>query len=167
MKKSILSFSFLVLFSSSAYAFHAVTEILPSGKVLVCKDHGQVKKGNIVEVHARTSPSSRSDKSTAKVREFKLPEIGQKIKLIHRDFHAKGRKSLAHNEEIGTAVVSDESLEGEERISHSLEKSKYSKRVESVSKISKEEAQKIQNECFVAIMDNNVALKEKAAVSWE
>lgn len=162
---TILSIS---LFSiSSAFAFNSVSEILPSGKLLICKTPDQVKKGDVVEVYKRTDPRSSSDYSTAKVSEFKLPAVGQKIKLTHKDFHSKGKNSAFHAEELGTAVISDVSLEGEERISHTLDKSRYSRRVETKSKLTKDEALEIQKNCLIAVPENGLKINERAAVSWE
>ncbi len=166
MKKIIMA---MVLGFSSTYAlaFHRVTEILPSGKMLICKDYGQVKKGNIVEVYTRNSPRSRSDVSTSKTSEFKLPETGQRIKLTHRDFHSKGRNFVPHAEELGTAIVSSESIEGEERISHVKERSRSEKVLEKVSRISNEDAIKIHSECIIVIPEKGLKLNENAYVSWE
>lgn len=167
MKKrlSILAISMFSL--TSAFAFNSVSEILPSGKILICKTPGQVRNGDVVEIHKRSDPKSSSDYSTEKTSEFKLPGVGQKIKLTHKDFHSKGKKTEYHTEEIGVAVISGDSLEGEERIYHTLDRTRHSRRIEKKVKLSKNEALEIQKNCLVAIPENGLKLYEKAAVSWE
>jgi hypothetical protein len=54
----ILSFIFS---SSNANAFHKVTEILPCGKLLICKDYNQVRNGNSVVEYKRHLPTSKSN----------------------------------------------------------------------------------------------------------
>lgn len=152
---------------SSTFAFDSVTEVLPSGKILICKNADQVRSGESVENHKRSDAKSSSDFSMEKASEFKLPKVGQKLKLTHKDFHSKGKHSVYHTEELGTAIVSGESLEGEERFSYSLDKSRHSRRVETKSKISKDEAMEIAQNCLVAIPENGLKLKERASVSWE
>lgn len=165
--KILLSAITFITFASNSYAFHAVTEILPSGKLLICKDYEQVKKGELVEVYSRVDSKSLSDFSLKKTSEFKLPSAGQKIKLNHKDFHQNGKKSTHHEEALGVAVVSYESLEGQERSSGlALGKSRFSKATAATHTISKEEALKIQDECFVAIPSEGLKINEKASVSW-
>lgn len=167
MKNVFIVLAVSMLSLSSAFAFNSVTEILPSGKILICKTPGQIRNGDLVEIHKRTDPRSSSDYSTAKDSEFKLPAVGKKIKLTHKDFHSKGKNSAYHTEEIGTAIISGDSLEGEERITYTLDKSRHSRRVEKRTKLSKDEASEIQKDCLVAIPENGLKLKERAAVSWE
>jgi hypothetical protein len=165
--KAAIAIIMTTIFSSSVFAFNSVTEILPSGKLLICKESGQVRKGNIVEVYTKEDPRSRSNKKTIKTSEIKLPEVGQKVKLTHKDFHPKGKNSVYHTEELGTAVVSGESLEGEDRVTYALDNSRYSRRIEKKIKISKEEAMNIQKDCLVAVPENGLVLKERAFVFWE
>ena len=167
MKKMIVLVLGMTLISSTAFGFHAVTEILPSGKLLICKDYHQVKKGNIAEVYKRASPGSNTDLSTIKAGEIKLPEAGQKIKLSHGGFRFSGGKSNFYSEELGTATISDQSLEGEERMTYSIDNSRFSRRVEKSSKITKEEALEIKNNCLVAIPDNGLKINESATVSFQ
>ena len=166
MKNLMTAITFMTL-TTTTYAFHAVTEILPNGKLLVCKDYNQVKKGELVEVYTRVDSKSLSDFSLKKTSEFKLPASGQKIKLTHKDFHQNGKKSSRHEEVLGVATVSYENLEGEKR-SSGLERSKsrFSKINSSTHVITKEEALKIQDECFVGIISDGVKINELASVSW-
>jgi hypothetical protein len=167
MKKKLAMFTLISLMSSNGFAFTSVTEVLPNGKLLICKKSGQVKNGERVENHKRADAKSSSDYSTVKTSDFKLPTVGQKVKLTHKDFHSTGKKSTYHTQELGTATITDQSLEGEERISYTLDKSRHSRRIKNVVKISKEDAAELQANCLVAIPDNGLKLEERAAVSWE
>lgn len=166
MKLMLSVLTIVSMYSSTIFAFSSVSEILPSGKLLICKSADQVKVGENVENYRRTNPSSSSDYSTTKVSEFKLPSVGQKITLTHKDFHSRGRGSIYHTEEVGSAIVSGESLEGEDRTTYSLDNSKFSRRIEKKSKITKDEALEIQKNCLVAIPQNDLRLNERASVSW-
>ena len=167
MKTKLAIISVISLISLPSFAFYSVTEVLPSGKILICKESGQVKKGDVVEVFKRADSKSSSDYSTVKSHEFKLPSIGQKVTLTHKDFHPLGRKSAYHTEELGSAIISGDTLEGEERIVHSLDNTRQSKRITTTTKISKEEAHELQKNCLVAIPENGLKIKERAAVSWQ
>lgn len=165
--KQVFTVLTLSLVSFQAYSFHEVTEIFPSGKILVCKDFGQVRKGNIVEKYSNKSPSSRIDKTLIKTGEILLPAVGQKITLTNRDFRREGKLlKISESKEIGTAIVSSDSLEGEDRIIHSKPNTRFGQQTEQVVKISKEDAIKLQKDCFVAVLENGLKLKERASVSW-
>lgn len=155
MKILLLSFVFL---SFNANAFHAVTETLPGGQLLICKDYGQVKKGNTVENYARVGPKNGQNK-TVKKNEFTIPPIGSQIGLYHIDFHFKLKLSNTyHEKKLGTAIIVDaQTLIGAER----AEKSREEKSI-----ISKEDVMEIDNNCVVAIAEHDLVVDEKAAVVW-
>lgn len=165
MKMLLLSFMFL---SFNANAFHAVTETLPGGQLLICKDYGQVKKGNTVENHMRVDPGSVQNTATVKKDEFSLPAIGSQIGLYHRDFHFKLKSSNTyHEKKLGTAIIVDaQTLVGAERITRSSPNTKMAKMIERKSIISKEDAMEIENNCVVAVAEHNLVVDEKAAVVW-
>lgn len=165
MKKLLLV---CVLISFKANAFHAVTEILPGGQLLICKDYGQVKKGNIVENHVRVEPESGQNLQTKKKDEFILPPVGSKIGLYHKDFHFKLKSSNNyHEKKLGTAVIVDaQTLVGAQRMMRKVPATKFAKIVETQSIISKEDAIEIDKNCVVALAENDLAVDEKAAVDW-
>lgn len=165
MKKLLLG---LVFVSFNVNAFHAVTEILPGGQLLICKDYGQVKKGNVVENHVRVDPKSEQNIKTTKKDEFKLPPVGSKISLYHRDFHFKLKSSNTyHEKELGRATIVDaQSLVGAERINRSVANTLRSEIVEKKFTISKDDAVEIDKNCVVAVTDNDLVVDEKAAVVW-
>lgn len=158
----------LLFVSMKAHAFHAVTEILPSGEMLICKDYGQVKKGNVVENYVRVAPGSEQNKKTVKKDEFTLPVIGSKVALYHKDFHFK-RKTLNefHEVKIGDAtIIEAKSLVGAMRLKKVT--SNFKLRPMNVSKnaITEEEAALIDQECVVAIADKGLVVDELAAIDW-
>lgn len=165
MKKLLLG---LVLVSFNANAFHAVTEILPGGQFLICKDYGQIKKGNIVENYVREEPTSEQNLKTIKKDEFTLPGVGSQFKLYHRDFHTKIKSSnIYHEKELGRAVIVDaQSLVGKERIKRSSSDTLRGGIIETKSIITKEDASVIDSNCVVAVTENNLVLDEMAAVVW-
>lgn len=147
MKYIIMLFAFI---SVEARAFHAVSEILPGGQLLICKDFGQVKKG-----------SAGSDKII-------LPNIGQTINLYHRDFHIKRKVSSEfHEQKLGTASVVDAStLIGQERMIKNSPKVKSQKFNPQKAVITKEDAVEIERDCIVAVTENKLDLDELASVDW-
>lgn len=65
----IIALTVLLCVSMKANAFYSVTEILPNGKLMICKD-GQTDKN-----------------------EEELPAVGSKIALFHKDFNTKRKTS--------------------------------------------------------------------------
>ena len=158
----------LLLISMKANAFHAVTEILPGGEMLICKDYGQVKKGNIVENYVRVAPNSEKNQQVVKKDEFTLPSIGSKIALYHKDFHFK-RKTLNefHEAKIGNAtIVEAKSLVGAMRTKRVPSNFKSRPMAESKVAITGEEASLIDQNCVVAIADKGLVVDELAAIVW-
>lgn len=165
MKIAIMALLFV---SMNVNAFHAVTEILPSGEMLICKDFGQVKKNNIVESHVRVLPMSQHNKRTVKKDEFTLPAVGKKIGLYHRDFHLK-RKTLNefHEVKIGSAtIVETKSIVGLTRIKKVISPLKSRLMTEEKIEITNDEALTIDQNCIVAIADKGLVVDELAAVTW-
>jgi len=164
-----IALTVLLFVSMKANAFHAVTEILPGGEMLICKDYGQVKKGNIVENHVRVAPGSEQNQQTVKKDEFTLPAAGSKIGLYHKDFHFK-KKTLNefHEVKIGDAtIVEAKSLVGAMRVKKVISSLKSSHSMtESKMAITSEEAAQIDQNCVVALVDKNLVIDELAAVDW-
>ena len=165
MKIVLVIFS---LISFNANAFHAVSEILPGGQLLICKDYGQVKKGNIVENFVRSQPRSQHNNEMVKKSEFSLPEVGSRITLLHKDFHFFGKNSNKyHQQELGSAIVVEtRSLIGVKRSRWGIPSFKTAQLRESISLISEQEAQEIDQKCFVAVAENGLFVNENASVNW-
>jgi hypothetical protein len=135
--------SFLPL---NLYAFHAVTEILLSNKIIVCKDSDQVRKGNKVEVYKLKMRTRDMSRSIEKTSEFTIPSEGQKIELFHKEFHFKGKLiPKMHNEKRGTAT---------------------GKVTEQLEKITLEEEAEIAKKCFVAVPDTQINLKDVGSIAF-
>ena len=74
-----------ILNSNEANAFHKVTEILPSGKLLICKDSNQIRNGNSVVVYKKRIPANRKNNQDFNNREtITLLETSQEIVLSHK-----------------------------------------------------------------------------------
>ncbi len=139
----------LVMSSFSAIAFDHVSEVLPSGKIIICKNSDQVRKGDIVENYRLKNFSSRFDKTKVKVDEFKLPSIGDKFKIIHSLVARKNKSESSFvNSEDGEAVVIEPNLTNELRT-----KITYPYRgvhEETQVAFTQEEMERVKNECIVA-----------------
>lgn len=165
MKIAIMALLFV---SMNASGFHVVTEILPSGEMLICKDFGQVKKNIIVENYVKTAPMSKQDKRIVKKEEVTLPAVGKKIGLYHRDFHLK-RKIFNefHEAKIGSAtIVETKSIVGLMRIKKVISPLKSRLMIEEKTEITNDEAFGIDQNCIVAIADKGLVVDELAAVTW-
>lgn len=140
---------FLVILSFGAVAFDHVSEVLPSGKIIICKNLDQVRNGDIVENYRLKNTSSRFDKTKVKVDEFKLPAIGDKMKIIHTSVVRKNKsESNFVNSEDGEAVVIEPNLTNELRT-----KITYPYRgvhEETQVSFTQEEIERVKNECIVA-----------------
>lgn len=86
----IITLTFLLCVSMTANAFYSVTEILPNGELLICKN---------VEIRKK---------------EISLPAVGSKIGLFHKDFNTKRKTSKdIFGAKIGNAtIVESKSLTG-------------------------------------------------------
>jgi hypothetical protein len=156
--------SFLPL---NLYAFHAVTEILLSNKIIVCKDSDQVRKGNKVEVYKLKMRTRDMSRSIEKTSEFTIPSEGQKIELFHKEFHFKGKLiPKMHNEKRGTATVVAPKVAGEERHAIKVSDGKSGKVTEQLEKITLEEEAEIAKKCFVAVPDTQINLKDVGSIAF-
>lgn len=149
------------------YAFHAITDVLPSNKILVCKDYDQVRNGKKVEVYKLKFATSRSSRELVKTDEFELPSEGQKIELFHKEFHFKG-KSLPkfHEEKKGTATVIAPKLAGEKRNILEISDRKSARAVEKTIVITSQEEAEIAKKCFVALPDDQINLKDVNSIAF-
>ena len=153
---------------NDANAIHKVTEILPSGKLLICKDRNQVRNGNSVVIYNKRFPLNRKNNPDLNSKEFiTLPEIGQEIVLSHKEFH--NDKSIFpkyHSVEIGKAVIISASLIGEDRVVPLVQKNKKNKEKTMLRTITQAESESILKDCLVAETKDNFILDELALVSW-
>jgi hypothetical protein len=152
----------------SAFAFHEVTSVLSSGKLLICQDANQIKKGGVVEQYSAGDHPGRFKREYKKISEFQLPEIGRQLVLSRTSLINSGKmKKELIKEKIGTAIIVDASLENEERVEKVFTNTKFLKFEEKTLKISKQEEQEIKSKCIVAVPENGLKLNEHASVSWE
>lgn len=166
IKKTILV-SVLMINSFSAFAFHSVSEILPSGKILICQDFNQLKKGNTVEIYDRYRKDTDRDVKMMKVREMTLPKVGEKIKLTHSDFHQVGTSSVTeyHSEEAGSATILESSaLLGEKRFVRKAPNEYKDTDFNQTYTLEKKDVEEIEKKCLVAMPDKMT--KELHKVSW-
>ncbi len=143
-------FGLFIIFSSlSAVAFDHVSEVLPSGKIIICKNSDQVRKGDVVENYRLKNFSSKFDKTKVKVDEFKLPAIGDKVKIIHSTVVRKNRlESSFVNSEDGEAIVIEPNLTNELRTQITYPYRAIHK--ETQVAFTQDELERVKNECIVA-----------------
>ncbi len=105
----------LVVSSFSAYSFDHVSDVLVSGKALVCKGPDQKRSGDKVE-NFRVDGSSKRESALIKTGDFKLPAVGQKVKIVRSQLVRKNKSdsSFVHAE-VGEALVADANLMNESR----------------------------------------------------
>lgn len=155
------------LLPQNLYAFHAVTEVLPSNKIIVCKDADQVLKGKKVEVYKLKLGTKENSRGLEKVNDFIIPSEGQKVELFHKEFHFKGKLlPKYHDDKRGTATVIAPKLVGEERKIIEQGDHKSDKMVETMVKITSEEEAEIAKKCFVALPDNSIDLKDISSIAF-
>ena len=140
---------FIVFSSFNAVAFDHVSDVLPSGKIIICKNSDQVRNGDVVESYKLKNPSSRTDKTKVKINEFKLPAVGEKVKIIHTSVVRKNKSDLSFvNSEDGEAIVIEPNLTNELRTQIT-----YPYRAihqETQVAFTQEEMERVRNECIVA-----------------
>lgn len=166
MFKRIIA-SALMVTSFNVFAFHSVSEILPSGKLLICQDFNQVKKGGMVEVYDRYRKDSDRDVKMMKVRELTLPKVGEKVRLSHSDFHQVGTSSVTeyHSEESGSAtIVESSSLIGEKRFVRKAPNENKMTDFSQTYTLEKKDVEEIDKKCLVAVPEK--ASNELSKVSW-
>lgn len=156
----ILAFS-----SFNAFSFEHVSDVLPSGKIIICKNSDQERKGDIVENYRLKNPSNRFDKSMVKVSEFKLPAIGDKVKIIRSNLVRKNKiESNFVNTEVGDAVVVEANLNNELRT-----KITYPFRgihEEAQVAFTPEEIERVKNDCIVASPVGNAKIQNRDLVKF-
>ncbi len=139
----------LVASSFNAFSFEHVSDVLPSGKIIICKNLDQERKGDIVENYRLKNFSSKTDKSKVKINEFKLPAVGDKIKIIRSTIVRKNKlESNFVNSEVGEAVIIEPNLTNELRTQIT-----YPYRAihqETQVAFTQEEMERVKNECIVA-----------------
>lgn len=149
------------------YAFHAITEVLPSNKIIVCKDRDQIRNGQKVEVYKLKFSTSRSGRELVKSNEFLLPSEGQKIELFHREFHREGRVLFKyHDEKRGTGTVIAPKLAGEKKNIIEITGKKMEQPFLKTDVITPQEEAEIAKKCFVVLPDNEINLKEINSISF-
>ena len=146
--KKIISL-FFIFSSLSLFAFDRVTDALPSGKIIICKTEDQVRVGNVVENYKLKNPFNRFDKTKIKINEFKLPAIGENVKIIHTTVVRKNKvESSFVNSEDGEAIVIEPNLTNELRTQITYPFRAIHK--ETQVAFTQEELERIKNECIVA-----------------
>lgn len=135
------------LYAANGYALDKISEILPSGKLLICVDGNERIVGNKVEVYSdRKEKSQRRDKLS----EYNIPSVGTKVELIHDEIHMKEKRAGdSHTVSLGFATITNADLAGEMR--NSMTSTKVPKQV--TKKLSKEDAATLKEECLVAETD--------------
>jgi hypothetical protein len=141
----------LILATSSfnVFSFEHVSDVLPSGKIIICKNSDQERKGDIVENYRLKNFSSKTDETKIKVDEFKLPAIGDKIKIIRSTLVRKNKlESNFVNSEVGEAVVIEPNLTNELRTQITYQYRAIHQ--ETQVAFTKEEMERVKNDCIVA-----------------
>lgn len=168
MKSKIVLNSLVLslLFPFKSQAFHQITEILPSNKILICRDYNEVRNGQKVEAYSMKLSHNREGRELEKANEYILPEIGKKIELYHKDIHRNGRLLFnTHEEKMGSAVIIEPNLIGERRVSFEVY-GKMKNMAESETLISEKEAENIAKNCIVAQPDPGVDLKKVQSIVY-
>lgn len=164
--KNLLSIFFLMV-AKNALAFHQVSEVLPGGKILICKDLHQERKGDVVQAVPDGSRFSKiGDAHLAE--SFALPAVGSNVYLEKSQFLKRSDKlgSNASIHDVGSATIIAGSVEGEERIKRISSSSRVGKTKLVRVKITKDEAKKIADDCLVALPTNTALIHEKTSVRW-
>lgn len=167
--KLILSLSLFtaVLFPLNVFAFHSVSKVLSSNKILVCKDFDQVMKGSKVEVYKLRLGTKDANRSLEKTSEFTLPAEGQKVELLHEEFHSKGRFIPKYHEvKRGTATVVPFKIAGEEYKIIKSGKLKSENAEEVSVKITPEQESEFAKKCFVVNPDGETDLKDINSIAF-
>lgn len=168
MTKFFLGIALSTLLATNAYAFHAVSEILPSGKILICQDYNQIKKGDTADVYAKFRIDTDRNVKMVKKSEISLPKVGEKVKLTHSDFHQVGTTAVTeyHSEDSGTAIVIEpKQLLGEKRFVRKAPNEARNTDFSEMMIIGEKEVEDIASRCLVAIPEGS-PLTELKKVSW-
>ena len=172
MRSKIIKNSFLLAFlvtvlPSNLYAFHTITEVLNNNKLIICKDYDQVKTDQKVEVYKRKFSNSRRGRELEKTDEFTLPKLGQQITLHHNELHSTSKfLPIRHTEILGTATVVNTKIAGESRIVRQVPKNKQESVERKTEIITEQDEAKISKNCFVAVPDKEIKLKDVTSISF-
>ncbi len=151
--------------SLSAVAFDHVSEVLPSGKILICKSANQVRNGNIVENYRLKKSSNRFDKSKEKVSEFSLPLFGGKIKISRSAVIRKNRFESSYVEtDIGEAVVIEPDFTNELRNQITYPLRSIHKEIQAA--FTQSEIEKVISECIVAAPVGSAKFQSRDSVKF-
>lgn len=172
MQSNIIKSSFVMTFlltvlPTNLYAFHTITEILNNSKIVICKDYDQVKTDQKVEVYTRRFSNDRKGRELVKTEEFILPKEGEKVTLHHNELHSDSKFfPTKHTVILGTATVINSKLTGESRVVNQVPKNKLGIIERKSEIITEQEADKISKNCFVAVLDKEIKLKDVTSVSF-
>jgi len=161
------SLVFSVFIPLQSQAFHQITEILPSNKILICRDYNEVRTGQKVEVYKMKFSHNREGRELEKANEYDLPAVGNKIDLYHKEIHRNGRFLFnTHEKKLGSAVIVEPNLSGEEIVNLQVENGKMKKISVGETMISEKEAVQLEKNCIVAQPDLGIDLKEVQTIVY-
>ncbi|GEM_PF-816867 len=169
MKYKIILSSLILssLIPLQSRAFHQITEILPSNKILICRDYNEVRTGQKVEVYKMKFSHNRQGRELEKATEYNLPEVGKKIDLYHKEIHRNGRMLFnLHEKKLGSAVIVEPKLIGEKLVNFQVENGKIKKMLESETLINEKEAAQLEKNCIVAQPETGIDLKEVQTIVY-
>ncbi|MEA9358486.1 hypothetical protein SHI21_19775 [Bacteriovorax sp. PP10] len=172
MRSKIIKNTFLMAFlvtvlPTNLYAFHTITEILNNNKLIICKDYDQVKTDQKVEVYTRKFSNNRRGTELEKTEEFILPKAGQQITLHHNELHSTSKFfPTTHTEILGTATVVNTKIAGEARVVKQVSKNKRETVERKTEIITEQDEAKILKNCFVAVLDKEIKLKDVTSISF-
>lgn len=167
LKSTLVIISLVAIQPISSYGFHRISEILPSNKILVCRDYDEVKTDQKIEVYVKRYSNRRGINELIKTDEFMLPKEGQVINLHHSEFQSVGKKTQkTHTDLLGTATVVSPKIIGESRVVNIVSPGKRGA-IETKTQIitAKDEANIIKN-CIVAMPDKAIKIKDVTSVSF-
>lgn len=148
-------------------AFHQITEILQSNKILICRDYNEIRTGQNVEVYKMTFSRNRAGRELEKTNEYILPEVGKKIDLYHKEIHRNGRFLFStHEQKLGTASVVEPNLLGEKRNVFKVDQGKMKSIIEKEELIGEKEAEKLARNCIIAQPDSIIDLKDVQTIIY-
>lgn len=163
-----LAVATILLLPLSSFAFHKVNEILPDGKILVCKDFNQIVKDNKILVYKLNQTKNRGTTLGMQVDEFQLPQTGMIVELFHRDFHDNGKKfSKYHDLKLGKGTVVNFDFSGKEINSYATSDGKRSLPIVNTGKLTNDEAKELQNNCIVIQPDGQIQPEEITSIEFE
>lgn len=169
MKNSIVltTLVFCMIIPLHSQAFHQITEVLQSNKILICRDYNEIRTGRNVEVYKMTFSRNRAGRELEKTNEYILPEVGKKIDLYHKEIHRNGRFLFStHELKLGTATVVEPDLVGEIRNIIEVDQGKMKSMIKKEEIIGEKEAEKLTKNCIVALSDSIIDLKDVQTIVY-